>query len=161
MADGPEVAADFAGLFASHYGRVVRALELSGLGHAAAEDVAQEAFARTLVHWRRVRRGSNPAGYVFRAAFRLARRRLGGGRDLPLDEERAGEEGALEAVPAQVDLERALQAMPPRRRACAVSCLVVGLSTAQTARALGIAEGTVRKQLEQARRTLRLQLEAD
>ena len=63
------VTEDFAELFHTQYPRVVRALVLAGA--ADAEDIAQEAFARTLRHWRRVRTGANPAGYVFRVAFRL------------------------------------------------------------------------------------------
>ncbi|MHB1986937.1 MAG: hypothetical protein ACYCSF_02970 [Acidimicrobiales bacterium] len=42
------MADDFAVVFGAHYSRVVRALELGGLDHPSAEDVAQEAFARTL-----------------------------------------------------------------------------------------------------------------
>ncbi|MCA1692656.1 MAG: hypothetical protein LC733_10840 [Actinobacteria bacterium] len=47
---------------------------LTGARRDDAEDVAQEAFARTLSRWRRVRTGSNPPGYVYRVAFRLLRR---------------------------------------------------------------------------------------
>ena len=158
QASDSEVADDFAAMFESQYRRVVRALELGGLDHASAEDAAEEAFARTLGHWRRVRQGSNPAGYVFRTAFRIARRQLQRLPDLQLDEERASSRDAASEVAIRVDVESVLGAMPPRRRACAVLCLVVGLTTAETARSLGIAEGTVRKQLELARRTLRTEL---
>ena len=53
-----------------------------------------------------------------------------------------------------VAIENALAAMPPRRRECAVMCLVVGLPVREAASALGIADGTVRKHLEEARRDL-------
>jgi DNA-directed RNA polymerase specialized sigma24 family protein len=65
----------FASLYAEQAGRVRRALVLSGATADVAEDVAQEAFARTYARWRRVRAGTNPAGYVFRVAFRELRRR--------------------------------------------------------------------------------------
>ncbi len=143
-------------MFESHYRRVVRALELGGLDHASAEDAAQEAFARTLGHWRRVRRGSNPPGYVFRTAFRLARRQLAS-REIPLGEVPMPANDAPGGE-LRMDVEAELALMPARRRACAVLCLVVGMSTAEAASALGIAEGTVRKQLEHARRRLRLVL---
>lgn len=132
----------------------MRALELSGSPRAVAEEVAQEAFARTLVHWARVRKGSNPAGYVFRTAFRLLRRtwRRPAGEPLGADPVAAGDV-ASEAVVA-VAVERALAAQPPRRRACAVACFVVGLSPKEAARAFGLAEGTVRKQLALARESL-------
>ena len=45
--------------------------------------------------------------------------------------------------------------MPARRRACAMLCFVVGLTPKEAARSLGIAEGTVRKQLGLARDDLR------
>lgn len=156
---GPEVAEDFASLFAEHYRRVVRALELSGLDRWTAEDVAQEAFARTLGHWRRVRNGTNPAGYVFRVAFRQSRRAFSGREALSLEREPRSPSDTETEVAARVDLESALRALPPRRRACAVACFVVGLSTKEAAHALGVAEGTVRKQLEHARRGLASHLE--
>lgn len=149
-----EVAADFVATFESHYGRMVRAMELSGLDRATAEDVAQEAFARSLNHWDRVRQGSNPAGYVYRTAFRLARRNLRAiGREAPLVEAAARGDVSEEAS-LRVTAQAALAAMPARRRSCAVMCLVLGLTTKEAARALGIAEGTVRKQLELARKAI-------
>ena len=145
----------FATLYREHYPRLVRTLELAGLGRAGAEDTAQEAFSRTLTHWRRVRNGTNPPGYVFRCAFRLARRQL---EDTPLVEDPVGTLDVASDAALHVDLERGLAAMPPRRRACALLCLAAGVSTKDAARALGIAEGTVRKQLELARNALRAAL---
>jgi RNA polymerase sigma factor (sigma-70 family) len=145
---------DFVELFRMHYGRVVRALSLAGAMPATAEDLAQEAFARTFGHWRRVRRGPNAPGYVYRVAFRLLRRR-GLIPTTAVDEAVNGpEEGAVLAI----DLERALAAMPPRRRACVVLCACLEVSTAEAAEILRVAPGTVRKQLELARATLRRDL---
>ena len=94
---GGDLADDFVTVYQEHYPRLVRALEIGGLDRAAAEDVAQEAFARTLGHWRRVRLGTNPPGYVYRTAFRLSRSRWK--REDPLDFERAGSgDTASEAV---------------------------------------------------------------
>lgn len=144
-------------MYEEHYPRLVRALEIGGLDRPAAEDVAQEAFARTLGHWRRVRLGTNPPGYVYRTAFRLSRAHWK--RDDPLDLERAAcNDTASEAV-SNLALEAALAGMPARRRACAMLCFVVGLSPKEAARSLGIAEGTVRKQLGLAREALRYLIE--
>jgi RNA polymerase sigma-70 factor (ECF subfamily) len=148
------VAEDFATLFETHYPRVVRALQLTGLDRTSAEDVAAEAFVRTLSHWRRVRRGTNPAGYVFTTAFRLARRLVAKRREVPLEEWSQPTSDESGEVATRLAAERVIGEMPPRRRACAVACFVVGMSTKEAASALGIAEGTVRKQLALAREAL-------
>jgi RNA polymerase sigma factor (sigma-70 family) len=134
----------------------VRALEIGGLDRATAEDAAQEAFARTLGHWRRVRLGTNPPGYAYRVGFRLARRTLR--RENPLETEPESAGDLAGQVVTRSAIEAVLASMPPRRRSCAVLCLMSGLTTKEAARALGIAEGTVRKQLELARSSLREQL---
>jgi RNA polymerase sigma factor (sigma-70 family) len=151
--EGAVAAPDFIEVYQAHYPRLVRALEISGLDRAAAEDVAQEAFARTFGHWRRVRLGTNPPGYAYRVGFRLARRTFRRDVSLVVEPESSGDLAGQVVVREAV--ERALASMPPRRRSCAVMCLMAGLTTKEAARSLGIAEGTVRKQLELARRTLR------
>jgi RNA polymerase sigma-70 factor (ECF subfamily) len=153
--DIPEARSDdFVDLFTSQYPKLVGALRVAGaVDRAAAEDVAQEAFARTLGHWRRVRQGTNPAGYVYRVAFRLLGRR-GGLPTSPLDDanlpstERSAEETAVDNVSAA----RALAAMPPRRRACAALCWYLGFTSEEAADILGIDAATVRTHLERARR---------
>jgi RNA polymerase sigma factor (sigma-70 family) len=144
------VTEDFAELFHAHYPRVVRALVLAGA--ADPEDTAQEAFARTLRHWRRVRVGANPPGYVYRVAFRLLSRRASATASL---DDLPAHVGADQAAVVRVDLERALRAMPERRRACVVLVWLLDFDTAEAAEALGIASGTVRKQLALAREDLR------
>ena len=145
---------DFTDLFREQYPRLIRALRLAGADQWQAEDIAQETFARTLGHWRRVRGGSNPAGYLYRTAFRLLRRR--GLVPVVDDEDRVDVSGVgpADAAAFGVDLERVLAAMPPRRRACVILCWLLEAPTSEAADALGIADGTVRKHLEVARRGL-------
>ncbi|MGA3354002.1 MAG: sigma-70 family RNA polymerase sigma factor [Acidimicrobiales bacterium] len=152
-----EVADDFVIVYEAHYPRLVRALQIGGLDRTSAEDVAQEAFARTLGHWRRVRLGTNPPGYVYRTAFRLSRSHWKQ-ENMPEVERPSRDDTAAEAV-SRLGLEDALARMPARRRACAMLCFVVGLSPKEAARSLGIAEGTVRKQLGLARDDLKPLLE--
>jgi RNA polymerase sigma factor (sigma-70 family) len=145
---------DFADLFRDQYPRLIRALRLAGADQWQAEDIAQETFARTLGHWRRVRAGANPPGYLYRTAFRLLRRR---GLVPPVDWDDRIDVHAVSPADAAVlgvDLERALAVMPPRRRACVILCWLLETPTAEAASALGIADGTVRKHLEFARRGL-------
>jgi RNA polymerase sigma factor (sigma-70 family) len=157
---GGEAADDFVLLYESTYPRVVRALEYAGSNRSTAEDLAQEAFARTLGHWRRVRRGTNPAGYVYRVAFRLARRQDEGGRRGVATADVAGPASPDIAVVTTLRLSASavIECMPPARRSCALLCLVAELSPKEAGRALGIAESTVRKQLERAREDLRAAL---
>lgn len=160
VAEGVLITTDFVDCYQWHYRRLIRALQLDGADRSTAEDVAQEAFARALVHWRRICKGPNPPGYVYTTAFRLlarAQRRSGemsGPPALPAGPGPGTSPTESEATTA-VAVEGALAVMPARRRACAVMCLVVGLSVQEAAGALGIADGTVRKHLEEARRDLR------
>ena len=148
-----DVARDFVAVYELHYPRLVRALEIGGLDRSSAEDVAQEAFARTLGHWRRVRLGTNPPGYVYRTAFRLSRSHWR--QEYPLETEQVSRHDTAAEAVSNLALETALSHMPSRRRACAMLCFVVGLTPKEAARSLGIAEGTVRKQLGLARDDLR------
>ena len=75
------------------------------------------------------------------------RRRIG-------NRSRACSDTVAEAV-ANLGLEAALVEMPPRRRACATLCFVIGLTPKRRRGGLGIAEGTVRKQLGLAKDDLR------
>lgn len=146
---------DFVDCYHSHYGRLTRALRLAGADAASAEDAAQEAFARALVHWKRVSRGTNPIGYVYTAGFRLlAKAQRKAGRD-HIQQVPAGPPDPTAAIATSAAaVEAALAAMPPRRRACAVMCLIVGLPAREAGEALGITDGTVRKHLDDARRDL-------
>ncbi len=155
LVDDPDgLSESFVTLYREHYPRVVRALELSGARAGVAEDLAQEAFARTLSHWRRVRNGSSPAGYVFKTAFRLAAVRRRRDARPPISLLAPSGDAGAEAT-TRVSLERALAAMPPGRRRCAVLCLIVGLAPRDAALALKLAPSTVRKQVERARSDLR------
>ena len=146
---------DFVDCYQTHYRRLVRALRLAGADAAAAEDAAQEAFSRALVHWSRVSRGRNPTGYVYTAGFRLlAKARNKAARVYDTIPAPSAPDPTASSASSSVAIEATLSAMPPRRRECAVLCLVVGLPVRDAAEALGIADGTVRKHLEQARAEL-------
>lgn len=145
----------FVDLYRWYYPRLVRALLLAGAtSEAAAEDAAQEAFARTFRHWKKVRTGTNPRGYVATAAFRVLRRRRG----LPVMPLAEGialvVDGPEDDVVLAADVEQALASMPPRRRACAALCIYLEVPVEDAAAALGIAASTVRVQLHRARADL-------
>lgn len=143
---------DFDELYREHYPRLVRALALAGAGDVV-EDLAQEAMARTLARWRRVRKGTNPAGYVYTTAFRLLRRHQK--RAKPVTLAREPSTAGPEAVTvANAVVAQALDAMPLARRAVAALCISLGWTTDEAATALGIAPSTARVQLHRAREDL-------
>jgi RNA polymerase sigma factor (sigma-70 family) len=155
---------EFVALYRLHYPRLVRALTISTGDAAAAEDLAQEAFARTYTRWRRVRAGPNPPGYIYTVGFRLLRRR-GALSQTPFDETEqaglAGASGGQDAVVTESVLRAVVAAMPPRRRACAALCIYLSFSAEEAAVALGISPVTVRVQLLRARRAVEAALAVD
>lgn len=120
------------------------------LGHSGeAEDVAAEALARTLDHWKKVRSMAAPQGWVVRVATNLAidafrRRRWVDDRVVDL----AGPEAT--AVPGddtdiRVDVHDLLRKLPQRQREVLTLRYLADLSEAETAAVLGIAQGTVKR----------------
>jgi|DewCreStandDraft_4_1066084.scaffolds.fasta_scaffold10085_4 RNA polymerase sigma-70 factor (ECF subfamily) len=125
-----------------------------------AQDVAQEVFLKLHRHWRRL----DPVtleGWLYRttvnACFDVLRKRT---NDTELTTE--------PAMPPGEDLERderrrlvaeGLKALPERERAALVLREIEGLSTAETAAVLGVAEVTVRSQISMAKARLKRWLE--
>jgi RNA polymerase sigma factor (sigma-70 family) len=148
--------AEFDDLYREHYPRLTRALAIAGAGNAA-EDLAQEAMARTLARWRRVRKGTNPTGYVYTTAFRLLQRHLR--RAPPVELVQGPTVAGVDAVTVtNIVVTQTLEAMPPARRAVAALCISLGWSTDEAAAALGISPSTARVQLHRARADLHLAL---
>lgn len=120
------------------------AYSLCGDWHRA-DDVLQTALAKLYVAWPRVVRSSNPDAYVRRTVARASidesrwpwRREQSGldGHDRP---------GTDDAVLERHDLVAALQRLPEMQRKAVVLRHWLGLSVAETAHDLGIAEGTVK-----------------
>jgi RNA polymerase sigma-70 factor (ECF subfamily) len=152
---------DFDGFYRTNYPRVVLSLRLATGSADDAEDLAQEAFARTMVHWARVRGGSSPLGYVYRVAFRLQqRRRLRRKRqhDAASDAARLRSTGLAEAAgDAWSDGEavrEALTQLPPACRRAAVLCLYADMTAPEAAAVLGVSASTIRTHIQRARQTL-------
>lgn len=124
-----------------------------------AEDAAQEALIRTYRSWRRVERREGLLAYARRTAVRV----LVDESRRPWRRERTGGNADLDhqvADPAQAYVEQdavlhALSSLSPRRRACVVLRYYHDLSVAETARALGCSEGTVKSQTSDALKALR------
>lgn len=157
MVDAPPEVDGFDGfdaLYQRHFARLVTALRWAGAAPRDAEDLAQEAFVRTLLRWDRVH---DPAAYAFRTGFRLlvrTRRRTAlTGRNRPAFR-RADEPPCEDAVQHRSAVDDALARLTPRQRECAVLHHYLGRPTDEVASILGIRAATVRVHLHEARRTL-------
>lgn len=153
----PDIAAetDFVHTYQDHYRGVVVSLRLAGASLESAEEVAQEAFVRAYGGWPRISRGLSPAGYIYRAAFRIwARRRRHDARQASTAVEHA-RPGVDEEATTRVTVLAVLAALPPRQRACAVLHLQAGLDHQEIARILHMRPATVRVHVHHARQALR------
>jgi RNA polymerase sigma factor (sigma-70 family) len=153
--DEPEL--DFETFFGEEHPRVFRLAYLLTGDRTEAADIAQEAMARVLERWDRVRAMRSPGGYAVRVAVHLHHRKLG---RLRL---RAREADALppEAEdPASVatrrsDVLRALLALPQGQRAALVLTEWLGLDSAEAGRVLGIRPSSARARVHRARAAFR------
>ncbi len=127
---------------------------LTGEQHAA-EDLAQEALARTYARWPRVR-GGNPLAFARRVMANLHTDRWRRHRREVLTDD--APETSHVTDPQTVDLVRALRTLSPRERECVVLRHYLDLSEKQTAETLGIGVGSVKSYTMHGLRGLRAQL---
>jgi RNA polymerase sigma-70 factor (sigma-E family) len=125
---------------------------------AVAEELAQEAFMRLWRRWRWLRDPVAAPAYLHRTVVNLGNSAI---RHRVLERRvaafRSGQ--PVEAGPeAGLELQQAIGALSPRKRACVVLRYLVGMTEAQTAQTLGITPGTVKSQTYKALRQLRQQL---
>jgi RNA polymerase sigma-70 factor (ECF subfamily) len=129
-----------------------------------AEEVVQEAFARVYEGWGRVRSKDDPLPYVRRTVVNLARgglrRRLivRRTRHVPVANEPSAESGAVASEDRRA-VFAAVRALPRRQRECVVLRYYLDCSTADTAAALGISDGSVKTHLHRALASLATTLE--
>ncbi|MST33895.1 hypothetical protein GHK86_14350, partial [Acidimicrobiaceae bacterium USS-CC1] len=69
-----EVPPGFAAWYEAHHPRLVTVLRAVTTDADAAADAADEAMARCLLHWERVRHMASPAGWTYRVALNELRR---------------------------------------------------------------------------------------
>jgi RNA polymerase sigma-70 factor (ECF subfamily) len=153
----------FAEFYQASRDSCLRAVTASTGDCDAAEDLVAEAFARAWAAWRTVGRHPAPQAWVVRTALnesvsRWRRRRreepLPGGALAPWRP--AGTPVAGGSVDGAV--MTVLRRLPARQREVIALRVFLDLDTAQTARALGIAPGTVTAHLARAVATLRAEL---
>jgi RNA polymerase sigma factor (sigma-70 family) len=121
-----------------------------------AEEALAEAFARAVEHQERIR---SPVPWIYRIAFRVARREL--------EEERRyastdTEPAELDATPIDLqELVAALRTLSPNQRAAIVLRFEGDLSVSEVADRMGLSSATVRVHIHRGRKKLRALLGAD
>jgi RNA polymerase sigma-70 factor (sigma-E family) len=142
-------ATSFEQLYQERYHALVRLAYLMVGDVGVAEELVQDAFARTHLRWSRV---EHPGAYVHVAVLngarnelrRLARRRR---RPLPVADEHVDE--------ATVELLDTLDVLTGRQRAAVVLRFYEGRSEAEIAELLGVRPGTVKSLIHRALNRLR------
>jgi RNA polymerase sigma-70 factor (sigma-E family) len=145
--------ADYTWLFRNEFAAVVRTAYLIVHDRQEAEDVAQEAFTRLLVHWRRVSRYDRPDAWVRRVAIRLAVRHVRRAQ-LRSGIQRAVDDDAVDPSVVDPDLVQALRALPPRQRAAVALFYFEDRPTSEIAQILNCSTATVKVHLFKARKRL-------
>ena len=179
LGDARETPATLDAFLAQVERRAFRMAELQLRHREDAMDAVQDAMLRLVRHYR-----DKPAaewaplfwGILRRRVVDLQRRRkvrsivvgwLGGGRDDDGDEMPAWEPadpgqdplGRLHDVQSYADMAAAVRQLPTRQREAFMLRMLEGLDVAETARAMGCSEGSVKTHLSRAMRHLRDQLE--
>lgn len=157
----PVAAEPFETFYRTQVDRIYRALALTLGDPLLAREATDEAMVRAYLHWRRVRQHDNPGGWVYRVGLNWAtswwrkRRRERALADEPLDR-------YLPATPppdpAATAALQALAGLAVPHRAVVVCRVLLDMSTAETASALGVAEGTVKSRLARSLAALRVML---
>lgn len=136
--------------------QLYRVLSL-GLGSAdLASEAVDEAMTRAYQNWDTVGLLDNPAGWVYRVAMNWSVSRL-----RRRNRERLGQDWDVCASdqPDNIDLHRALAKLSLKGRSVVVLRHMLGWSTAETAAALGMKEGTVKSILARTLAELRYEME--
>ncbi len=152
----------FEEFFEREYERLVRTMYLLARNHDEAEELAQEAMARTYERWERVRRMEAPTAYVYRIAINLHRRqqrrlvqlvrdvlpRAWNPREMSLSTESATE------------VRMALRSLKAELRTVLILTEWLGLRTEEVASLTGLRPSSVRSRLHRARAAFKRTMES-
>ena len=142
----------FAELYRAEFDTVFRAVGALCRDRDVAEEATQEAFARALERWRRLRGKPWAAGWVTTTAMNVARRML---RKRPALHRGAETEDTDETI----DLWRGVRELPERQQQAVILFYVLDLSVTEVAEAMRCSTGSVKTHLHRARAWLRSTLQ--
>jgi RNA polymerase sigma factor (sigma-70 family) len=144
--------AEYSWFYQAEYTNVARSVFLILHDRPRAEDIAQDAFVQLYAHWWKVSRYERPDAWVRRVAIRMAVRHVKRERRRAVLE-RDVDEPTLRG-PVDVDLLRAIGALPAAQRVAVVLFYFEDRPIAEIADVLGSSEGAVKMSLQRARRGL-------
>jgi RNA polymerase sigma-70 factor (ECF subfamily) len=147
-----EKALDFQAFYSAQYQRVFKAIYLSGGDPELAHDITQEAFKLAYARWRRLSRHDWVGGWVMTTALNLLKKERRRPQDVPLDPIRHDSRSHLGE--SDRDLLNALSKLPARQRTAVFLYYLADLPVHAVAHVMGVAEGTVKASLSQARSKL-------
>ena len=147
--------AEFEALVRIHQGAVRAFLRRLTGEHARADELAQDTFLKAFRVRATLGTVENTRAWLYRIAYRryLDERRKTTRRDALASEpppDRVAARGSL-----SLDIARAMDALPPERRACALLHLAHGYSHADVADITGLPLGTVKSHVRRARSVLK------
>jgi RNA polymerase sigma-70 factor (ECF subfamily) len=149
-------ARDFESFFQAEYRSLCQALVLLVGDAVEAEEIAQETMTRVLERWDRVGAMDSPAGYAYRTALNLQRKRI---RRLAVRAKRRFASIPVADIGAassdREDVRRALQQLPDGLRAALILVDWLDMDTDEAGRVLGLKPASVRVRLHRARSALR------
>ncbi len=152
-AEGPR---DFEAFFEDEYPDLFGALCLVTRNRHEAEEIAQDAFLELWRRWDRVGAMDDPAGYLYRTAMNAFRKRYRRAalalkktlKIIPSDD-------GIEAVDARDAAVRALAPLSDRQRVAVVLMDLLGYSSEEAARMLGVSASTIRNHASRAHAALK------
>jgi RNA polymerase sigma factor (sigma-70 family) len=151
---------DFELFFDREKSRLFRALCLVTRNRSEAEELTQDAFLSVYERWDRVGTMDDPSGYLYRTAmnaFRSWHRRsaLAAKRTIGLTRP----DDAIAMIDEQDAVIRSLAPLSARQRAAVVLIDLLGYSSEEAGRMLGIRASTVRTYAERAHHDLRARMD--
>ena len=155
----PFARAQFDVFFRNHHRELGRLAYTMTGNREDADDVVGESFASAWEHWSRVQAADQPLSYVRKIVVNLSINRV---RRVIRERQGAVLLGPIVRwfssgpdIEAALDLQTAVLALPPGRRACVVLRHVFDLSEAEVSFTLGISRGTVKSQTSKGLAQLR------
>lgn len=144
--------ADFAAWYRSEHPKLLAALTWVSGDSELALEATDEAFARALERWGRVRSMDSPSGWLYRVGLNLVRRHA----RRAADERRAvgGYWRPDDHPPPTGEVWAVVQDLPPRQRAAVVLRYLLDLREREVADVMGVSAGTVASTLAAARTRL-------